>query len=150
MIDETKNLINDVDVYGSGGLSNVEDTTSKTDYGKHTKTIVDLNISDSTQATARGNYWINRYKDPVKVIDVWIGDYHELQRGMTCTLNIPSEDLNNATMLVLEQEVSSDGKGLRFRMCEYGATTYARFRFQAKHEVGGYGRKADAANAYQL
>ncbi|MBU1449117.1 hypothetical protein KKF45_04725 [Patescibacteria group bacterium] len=118
--EDTVDMVTGVKVaYAGGGSYTLEDQTaaSYASYGRHEKVIVDKTIPDSTQAAARANYFINRYRALRKIVDVWCTDFHELYVGQTGTITLGQLGFSASEFVCTEKEYDfPDMPGFRFRL----------------------------------
>jgi hypothetical protein len=95
-------------------------------FGRSDRLLIDTAIPDATKATARANYFINRYSGGVKVIDIWVinSAHAQLKPGDTATLTASWIGVTAATCFVMEKEVDTEsGDGIRFRVTVEASAT---------------------------
>ena len=121
IVTELRLNVNTVKTYYSGGSNTTGGSgTDYNTYGRSDRILVDTNIPNATQATARANYAINNGAGGSTIIDVWCitDSLNVLRVGDTCTLTL--DWLNpsvNATAMVIEKEYNTESaRGMRFRL----------------------------------
>jgi len=131
VIEDIYDLCNDNRLYSTGNVQTQADATSKATYGKRGGPLaggsgVDLHITADAQGAEEGQFWVDMYKDPVQAVLVRVADYHELDVGMTLTLNIDQLGLTGATALCVEKHYMDGSPWFTFHCVIYSGTPLLR------------------------
>jgi len=127
-------LCNTMRVVGSGAVTEARtDATSQGTYGKRGGpypggVIVDRRIAAAGNAQAEGDFWITNYKDPCRIVTVDCADFHELNVGETCTLNLDNLGIVALPALVTEKHYDDRNPWLTFVCALYAVTPFLRMR----------------------
>lgn len=130
-VNDLYDMCNTAHVYYNGGDELRTDATSQATYGKRGGpppggVKINYHIADAGAAQDLGDFLITNFKDLTNIVKVNVADYHELNPGQTCTLNLDNLNIQGTSALVMEKHFDDNYPFFTFVLVCYAGTEIPR------------------------